>query len=275
MIIDILGIENVSKGNSFSELVASIASAVLPLIASFLLNILTIEEIFWILPFFTFLGALAFYILYFLLPDQKKNKKGFNKFSLNDAIIYAFKDKNIAPILTLAICMIVGALLQPLIPSYSRDNLGLDGSSYTLLQSVNFLGAIMGSIILLKFGNRIISGKFMSLWMILFSGFIFIFFSINNPIVAGISLLLANLFNAIWITSIWTSLQTFSDEKFVGRVVSIVTISFGISGFFYMLGGFLGDFIGVYPTMLIACLLIIAINLLVLSYSENFRKLKI
>ena len=41
-----------------------------------------------------------------------------------------------------------------------------------------------------------------------------------------------------------------------------------------MLGG-LGDFIGVYPTMLIACLLIIAINLLVLSYSENFRKLKI
>ena len=275
MIIDILGIENVSKGNSFSELVASIASAVLPLIASLLLNILTIEEIFWILPFFTFLGALAFYILYFLLPDQKKSKEGFNKFSLTDAIFYAFKDKNIAPILTLAICMIVGALLQPLIPSYSRDNLGLDGSSYTLLQSVNFLGAIMGSIILLKFGNRIISGKFMSLWMILFSGFIFIFFSINNPIVAGISLLLANLFNAIWITSIWTSLQTFSDEKFVGRVVSIVTISFGISGFFYMLGGFLGDFIGVYPTMLIACLLIIAINLLVLSYSENFRKLKI
>ena len=72
MIIDILKIENVSKGNSFSELVASIASAVLPLIASLLLNILTIEEIFWILPFFTFLGALAFYILYFLLPNQKK-----------------------------------------------------------------------------------------------------------------------------------------------------------------------------------------------------------
>ena len=55
----------------------------------------------------------------------------------------------------------------------------------------------------------------------------------------------------------------------------IVTISFGISGFFYMLGGFLGDFIGVYPTMLIACLLIIIINLIVLRYSENFRKLKI
>ena len=97
----------------------------------------------------------------------KKSKEGFNKFSLTDAILYAFKDKNIAPILTLAICMIVGALLQPLIPSYSRDNLGLDGSSYTLLQSVNFLGAILGSITLLKFGNRIISGKFMSLWMIL------------------------------------------------------------------------------------------------------------
>ena len=54
MIIDILGIENVSKGNSFSELVASIASAVLPLIASLLLNILTIEEIFGFYLFLLF-----------------------------------------------------------------------------------------------------------------------------------------------------------------------------------------------------------------------------
>ena len=50
---------------------------------------------------------------------------------------------------------------------------------------------------------------------------------------------------------------------------------FGIGGFAYMVGGFLGDLIGVYPTMLTACLLIIIINLLVLSYSEKYRKLKI
>ena len=67
----------------------------------------------------------------------------------------------------------------------------------------------------------------------------------------------------------------FSDEKFVGRNVSIFTIMFGIGGFAYMVGGFLGDLIGIYLTMLIACLLIITINLLVLTYSENYRKLKI
>ena len=72
-----------------------------------------------------------------------------------------------------------------------------------------------------------------------------------------------------------SSIQIFSDEKFVGRNVSIFAIMFGIGGFAYMVGGFLGDLIGVYPTMFTACLLIIIINSLVLSYSENYRKLKI
>ena len=87
--------------------------------------------------------------------------------------------------------------------------------------------------------------------------------------------MIANLNYAIWITSLISSVQTFSDEKFVGRNVSIFAIMFGIGGFAYMVGGFLGDLIGIYLTMLIACLLIITINLLVLSYSENYRKLKI
>ena len=137
------------------------------------------------------------------------------------------------------------------------------------------MGAIIGCIILLKFGNKIITGKLISLWMILFAVFIFIFFSTINPFIAGTALLIANLNYAIWITSLISSIQIFSDEKFVGRNVSIFAIMFGIGGFAYVVGGFLGDLIGVYPTMLTACLLIIIINSLVLSYSENYRKLKI
>ena len=110
--------------------------------------------------------------------------------------------------------------------------------------------------------------------MILFAVFTLFFFSISNPYLAGISLLIANLNYAIWITSLISSVQMFSDEKFVGRNVSIFAIMFGIGGFAYMVGGFLGDLIGIYLTMLIACLLIITINLLVLTYSENYRKLK-
>ena len=87
--------------------------------------------------------------------------------------------------------------------------------------------------------------------------------------------MIANLNYAIWITSLISSIQIFSDVKFVGRNVSIFAIMFGIGGFAYMIGGFLGDLVGVNPTMLIACLLIMTINLLVLSYSENYRKLKI
>ena len=128
---------------------------------------------------------------------------------------------------------------------------------------------------MLKFGNKIITGKLISLWMILFAVFTLFFFSISNPYLAGFSLLIANLNYAIWITSLISSVQMFSDEKFVGRNVSIFAIMFGIGGFAYMVGGFLGDLIGIYLTMLIACLLIITINLLVLTYSENYRKLKI
>ena len=275
MIIDILGKENVSKGNSLSELVASIASAIIPAIASILLNIFTIEEIFWILPLITFVGAIGMYILYFLLPNQTIIKKESDNISLAKSFIFALKDKYLAPIFAIGVCVIIWGSVQPLIPAYSRDILNLDGRGYTLIQSANYMGAIIGCIILLNFGNKIITGKLLSLWMILFAVFIFIFFTINNPYIAGVALLIANLNYAIWITSLISSIQIFSDEKFVGRNVSIFAIMFGIGGFAYMIGGFLGDLVGVNPTMLIACLLIMTINLLVLSYSENYRKLKI
>ena len=275
MIIDILGKENVSKGNSLSELVASVAAAIIPAIASLLLNILTVEEIFWILPLITFVGAIAMYILYFLLPKQIIARKKSDNISFIKAFSYAFKDKHLSPIFAIGVCVIIWGLIQPLIPAYSRDILNVDGRGYTLIQSANYIGAIIGCVILLKFGNKIITGKLISLWMLLFSVFIFIFFSISNPYFAGISLLIANLNYAIWITSLISSVQTFSDEKFVGRNVSIFAIMFGIGGFAYMVGGFLGDLIGMYSTMLIACLLIITINLLVLSYSKNYRKLNL
>ena len=74
MIIDILGIENVSKGNHYFS-----CQYWLLLIASLLLNILTIEEI-----IFPFLGwHFIFYIFFFQI---RKFKEGFNKFSLTDAI---------------------------------------------------------------------------------------------------------------------------------------------------------------------------------------------
>ena len=50
--------------------------------------------------------------------------------------------------------------------------------------------------------------------MILFAVFIFIFFSTINPFIAGTALLIANLNYAIWITSLISSIQIFSDEKF-------------------------------------------------------------
>ena len=275
MIIDILGKENVSRGNSLSELVASIVSAIIPAVASLLLNIFTIDEIFWILPLITFVGAIAMYILYYLLPKQIISRKKSDNISLIKSALLAFKDKFLAPIFAIGACVIIWGLIQPLIPAYSRDILSLDGRGYTLIQSANYVGAIIGCIILLKFGNKIITGKLISLWMILFAVFTLFFFSISNPYLAGISILIANLNYAIWITSLISSVQMFSDEKFVGRNVSIFTIMFGIGGFAYMVGGFLGDLIGIYLTMLIACLLIITINLLVLTYSENYRKLKI
>lgn len=276
MLVDIVGRERIARGNALTELANGIVNAIVPALAALLLTIYTVSQLFWSLPLISYTSALLILILVIKLPPQEKNiDESSRNSSMKDSFIYAFNDSRIRPILILGSSTLIWGITQPLIPVYCRDVLNLDGVGYSLVTSANFVGAIFGSFLLIAYGSRLATGKFMSSFIMLFSIFMYLFFLVKNPFIAAFFLFTSNMFITIWIACVFTSLQLLPDKKYMGRVVSLFFSMFGLIGVGFILGGYLGDRIGLNLTVLVSVLVIIILNLAVLFSSSSYRNMRV
>lgn len=275
MIVDILGRNKIAQGNAWAEFANGVVNALVPALSAILLTIFTVNQMFWSLPILGYLSAILLIYLIYFLPSQKKIEDPSSDSSLKDSLNYAFKDKKLRPILILGTSTMIWGITQPLIPVYCRDILGLDGTGYSLVTSANFVGAIIGSFVLIAIGSKLATGKIMSFCMTIFSLTIFLFFLSSDPFIAGFLLFFSNIFITVWIASVFTTLQSFSEEKYMGRVVSFFIMMFGLIGVGFIIGGLLGDTIGITLTVAISSFLIILLNILVIALSKSYREMKI
>ena len=275
MIVDILGRNKIAQGNAWAEFANGVVNALVPALSAILLTIFTVNQMFWSLPILGYLSAILLIYLIYFLPSQKKIEDPSSDSSLKDSLNYAFKDKKLRPILILGTSTMIWGITQPLIPVYCRDILELDGTGYSLVTSANFVGAIIGSFVLIAIGSKLATGKIMSFCMTIFSLTIFLFFLSRDPFIAGFLLFFSNIFITVWIASVFTTLQSFSEEKYMGRVVSFFIMMFGLIGVGFIIGGLLGDTIGITLTVAISSFLIILLNILVIALSKSYREMKI
>ena len=275
MIVDILGKKRIAQGNAWAELANGVVNAIVPALSALLLTIFTVNQMFWSLPIIGYFSSLILIYLVFFLPKQKTIKDSSSNSSIKESLIYAFNNKNIRPILILGTSTAIWGITQPLIPVYCRDILGLTGTGYSLVTSANFVGAIFGSFILIGLGAKLAKGVVMSTCMIIFSLTIFLFFIVEDPYLAGFLLFFSNIFITIWIACVFTTLQSLSEEKYMGRVVAFFMMMFGLIGIGFIVGGYLGDTIGITLTVAISSTLITILNLIVIYFSKSYRQMKI
>ena len=82
-------------------------------------------------------------------------------------------------------------------------------------------------------------------------------------------------FISLWIANVFNLLQTIPEEKYMGRVVSFFFSMFLLIGIGFILGGFLGEIIGINLTILISCLVIISMHIVIILSSRHYRELKL
>ena len=142
LLIDIVGIENISKGNGLKELFNSSLNAILPISIGLLLTILSSTLIFWTLPVIGFIALIFGYLTLsnFKLSDTAgRVNQSFDEVTVKEAINYVRNNKNIYILLMLGFGMMVfWAFSQPLLPSYSKDVLNIGGSGYAVLNGLYF-----------------------------------------------------------------------------------------------------------------------------------------
>lgn len=278
LLIDILGVENISKGNGYKELFNSSLNAVLPVTIGLFLTIISSSLIFWTLPIIGFF-ALIFGYLTFLNFKPTNNiqtiDQSFSEVTVKDAFGYVKKNKNISILLLLGFGMMVfWAFPQPLLPSYSKDVLGLQGSGYAILNGLYFAGSMIGSLLITFSLIKIKKSSILFFSALFFSIFYILLYNSQSPLISGVLILASGVSHSIWWISMLVYLQTISDEKYKGRVVGfyfslLISVSIGS-----IAGGLIAEFIGIKSTVYIAMGLLILIHA-VAFIPSNFRKLNL
>ena len=274
MLVDILGLENISKGNAITELINGIVNSVLPTLAALLLTIFTVSQLFWSLPIVSYFSGLLIFFMVIKMPSQK-TLESTEDTSISDSIKYVFKNDELRPIIILGASLILWGITQPLIPIYCRDFLNLDGTGYSLMTTAFFVGNMFGSIILVIFGSKLATGKLLSFYMLMYATFSYLFFSFTNVFLSGICLFISGAFISIWNANVFNLIQTISDEKYMGRVVSFFFTMFILIGLGFILGGIFGDIIGINLTILISCLAVTILHIVIIVSSNKYRLLKL
>lgn len=140
--------------------------------------------------------------------------------------------------------------------------------------STGALGAMAGSIVLPLAQNIFRNSKAIVICITGYSlTLIGLAFS-KSILLSGIFLGLGGFFHVIWFTVIIILLQTLPDDNHKGRVVGLFFTFIQLYGLGFIIGGALGDTIGINPTIFIGSSFLIAVHAICYLASKNFRSLK-
>ena len=278
LLIDIVGVENISKGNGLKELFNSSLNSILPITIGLFLAILSSALIFWALPIIGLFALIFGYLTFRIYKPVNANKQieqSFDEVTVKDGINYVRNNENIYILLLTGFGMMVfWAFSQPLLPLYSKEVLNIGGGGYAILNGLYFFGSMLGSLLITFSIVKIRKSRILFISALLFSLFHILLYNSNEPIISGFLIVASGISHSIWWISILVYLQTISDEKYKGRVVGfyfslLVSVSVGS-----ILGGLISEFIGIRPTVYLAMALLMAIHSFAFM-SSKLRKLNL
>jgi len=277
LILDIVGFKYLTIGNSVIEFVTSFLNTLGPISIAIIFSSFDNTIPFISLPIIGAISVLTATLLFFNFNESKDHedeiKKNENR-SVKEGIIYSYNNINIRLLLIIASTILFWAIPQPLIPRITKDALNSGTQIYALLISLGGFGAMLGLIILSLKPSIFRNSKFIAFSICVYSLSMMIFVLSNSILLSSILFVICGLSHAIWFTVIIILLQTLPDEVHKGRVMGLFFTVIQFYGLGFIVGGFLGDLIGVTWTIGISSIFLILINLIPLILSKEYRNLK-
>lgn len=189
-----------------------------------------------------------------LVPTDIPMMAGSHLQKIKEGFVYAFSSPPIRSILLLSgLVSLMGMQYAVLVPVFADKILKGDAQTLGFLMAASGVGAIFGGVYLATRRSVIGLGKFIVISpSVLGTGLIIFSLSRFLPL-SLFAMLLIGLGTILQISAGNIILQTIVDDDKRGRVMSLYTMSFlGMTPFGNLLGGTLGDRIGVTDTLIIA-----------------------
>ena len=277
LILDIVGFKYLTLGNSVLEFATSFLNTLGPISIAIIFATFESTTAFISLPILGGISVITATLLFFSFKESKDQeneiKKNENK-SVKEGLIYAYKNINIRFLLIIASTIFFWAIPQPLIPKITKDVLNSGTEIYALLISLGGFGAMLGLIILSLKPKIFRNSKFIAFSICIYSLTMMIFVLSKSILLSSILLIISSLAHSIWFTVIIILLQTLPDKVHKGRVMGLFFTVIQFYGLGFIVGGFLGELVGIIWTVCLSSIFLILINLIPLIVSKEYRGLK-
>jgi MFS family permease len=221
---------------------------------------------------------IAVIVALLFMKIKKTSAKYENKnifLELREGFKYSFGFAPIRDVLILlAIVSLFGMPYSVLMPVFAKDIFKSGSDILGFLMASTGVGALVGGIFLANRKNSTGFGKIMAISTSIFGGAL-LFFSFSKNLWVSFAILLFVGFGMITlIASANTFLQTITDDKMRGRVMSYFTMAFiGMSPFGSLISGAVAERIGAPYTVMISGIVIIICSILFFIRLPALRKL--
>lgn len=242
-----------------------------PAIAGYIIAGFGYSSVFYIMAG---LNALAIIFTSFLpktMPVQVSHKNVLNDIKLG--FTYIKSHRTILFILLFFVSSVLLAMpFQMLMPVFAKDILKVGVEGQGTLMSMSGIGAIVASLVLASLPSRrrgfilLVSNLFMGVALVTFAFSESWTLSLMMMVLVGVGRIGGN-------TSGNALLQTHTDPEYLGRVMSIMMLNFGLSGLGTFFAGLLAETISAPWAIGGLAMILIAISFLALIFMKSFRRL--
>ncbi len=242
-----------------------------PALAGFLVDAFNFEAVYYTM---TGLYIIAIVFVAFLPLTSTTITRGISALdSIREGLNYVRHNTNILLVLLFSLFVVLLAMpYNNLMPVFADDILKVGASGMGILMSVSGAGAMVGSVALASLPNK--KRGVMLLVSSLILGLALVGFSFSNSWPLSLTLMVfVGLGQAARMTLSNTLLQYYAKDEFVGRVMSLILMQFGLTGFSAFAAGVLTEAIGVQWAVGGFAMVLVFLSILVLTFVSRLRKL--
>ena len=272
---ELVGRDRIMSAVSLNQTANNILQFAGPAIAGFAIAWLGIQ---WV-----YVGMAVFYVFAILslipMKYQRRNVslqskgRGSVVANLKDGLKYVGRNPDVKAVLGLT--LLAGAFAMPynqLLPAFGKSVLGIGPAKLGILASLTGIGALSGSL-----GITLIRPKVRGVWLIrivVITGVALIAFSLSRSFAfAGAIIIIIGVTQAVRQTLQSTLVQTYTEDAFLGRVISINMAQMGLSSLTSFGVAIVAEAIGVRYAILGTAFLLLGVGLSYFFLSRRLRDL--
>jgi predicted MFS family arabinose efflux permease len=271
LVMDYVPKTSLVAGNSLNGFTYSMARALGPLSGGLLIAAFGLSS--------PFLALIALYVisLYFTMRQPKSEPKAAGTDSavqeIKNGLKYIRSNPVLLRLVILAFSVIFNAVFIPIIPVFARDRFDVGETGFGVMLAAWAVGQASTALWLAskKDWDRKIPSILFSTGMFIVSTSVFAIS--HNYLLTLASLALLGSAIPIWSSSVVTLIQTQTDSKMIGRVMSVYSLSLQMMMFGFFLGAWIGTIVGNTEMILGGVVIYAIINFGVILSSPQLRKL--